>query len=210
MRSTIEYTVLNPKNNKQESNLTEISVSREMFFSQRPEISLRILDCFPGGRLKLQQMVFEKTNNYSMLSDVSFLIKNFVKTKLVSEEQLIHWRNNLTQLPNAENDPEISNIIGTLTLCTKEINHIAYVADGNRRWAKSLGLSADKSHEQSFVTTIPHVAEEIFQYGIHTFSIWLFQPDNLDRNKEEVIGSIFKYLINSLKVYLDMAKKIKR
>lgn len=170
---------------------------------------IMLFECFPGGKQRLDKIINKKTNEYFFSSNVISAIEFIIKNNILIKEQLINWRNELYKLPNAENNKGVSNAIGVMTLYSNEIKHIAYVADGNRRWANKQGLMVDKAHEHAFVNTIPSVTEHIFKFGVHTFSIWQFKEKNLfTRTKQEVIESILKYLINALEIYLEMAKKL--
>jgi undecaprenyl diphosphate synthase len=66
------------------------------------------------------------------------------------------------------------------------LNHIAIIADGNRRWAKENGLDPIDGHNEGFVNTVPHVTEALWKKGIHTVTIWGFSTENWNRDTVEI------------------------
>ncbi len=66
------------------------------------------------------------------------------------------------------------------------LNHIAIIADGNRRWAKEKGLNPIDGHKKGFVHTTPQVIETLWKKGIHTVTIWGFSTDNWNRDTVEI------------------------
>ncbi|QHO63030.1 polyprenyl diphosphate synthase [Candidatus Chazhemtobacterium aquaticus] len=90
-------------------------------------------------------------------------------------------------------------------LNTQQLNHIAIIVDGNRRWAKSRNLPTFKGHKKGFSNTIK-IANHIHSRGIHTVTFWLFSTENWNRSQEEVTylmdlypSVIENHLKNSLK-----------
>jgi len=68
----------------------------------------------------------------------------------------------------------------------KMLRHVAFIVDGNRRWAKAQGLSPLLGHRKGFEETVPFVCKTLWQYGVHTLSFWLASIANLDRDAQEV------------------------
>ena len=68
----------------------------------------------------------------------------------------------------------------------KGLNHIAFIPDGNRRWAKGNGLTATDGHREGFVEATPRVCMRLWKLGVHTVTIWGSSIANLTREKEEV------------------------
>jgi len=66
------------------------------------------------------------------------------------------------------------------------LNHIAIIADGNRRWAKEKNLNPIEGHHAGFVNTAPFVTETLWQKGIHTVTIWGFSTENWNRDTVEI------------------------
>ncbi|HJJ35604.1 MAG TPA: polyprenyl diphosphate synthase [Methanocorpusculum sp.] len=66
-------------------------------------------------------------------------------------------------------------------------NHIAIIQDGNRRYAKSHGISVDLGHRIGADTAI-HVLEWVEKLGIKHVTLYAFSTENFNRSKEEVSG----------------------
>jgi short-chain Z-isoprenyl diphosphate synthase len=63
--------------------------------------------------------------------------------------------------------------------------HLALILDGNRRWAKSRGLTASQGHHAGF-SRVPEVLAWCDNLGIETVTLWLLSTDNLRRDPAEV------------------------
>lgn len=63
--------------------------------------------------------------------------------------------------------------------------HIAYIVDGNRRWAKRHGLPAYEGHMAGY-NAIQDVAEATFDAGVPYMSAYIFSTENWKRSEEEV------------------------
>ena len=59
--------------------------------------------------------------------------------------------------------------------------HLGLILDGNRRYARALGLSPTKGHEFGV-----QKAYEGLEMGIKTVTVWVFSTDNFKRPPEEV------------------------
>lgn len=69
-------------------------------------------------------------------------------------------------------------------------NHIAYIIDGNGRWAKKRGLPRSVGHKFGF-ETLRKIIYETFDLGIKVISVYGFSTENWNRPKEELDG-LFK------------------
>jgi undecaprenyl diphosphate synthase len=91
---------------------------------------------------------------------------------------------------------------------TKNINHIAIIPDGNRRWAKEKGLNSFEGHCKGIYNVAPILIKYLFDLKINTVTLWLFSTENWNRSKEEV-----EYLIdlfyNFFNKMFEIAKKYK-
>ncbi|NDD53387.1 di-trans,poly-cis-decaprenylcistransferase [bacterium] len=67
-----------------------------------------------------------------------------------------------------------------------EINHFAFIIDGNRRWSRLHGVSYQVGYEKSFVEIMPILIEHVFSKGVSTFSALGASLNSLKRPKEEV------------------------
>lgn len=80
-------------------------------------------------------------------------------------------------------------------------NHIGYIVDGNRRWAKSRGLTTAEGHLAGY-NTIIDVARANFEAGVKYVSAYVFSTENWKRNEEEVgylMKLVLRLLTNDLK-----------
>ena len=63
--------------------------------------------------------------------------------------------------------------------------HVAIVMDGNRRWARSHGLSEGEGHSAG-VDAIRPIVEHCVDLGIEALSIYAFSRENWSRDEDEV------------------------
>ena len=63
--------------------------------------------------------------------------------------------------------------------------HVAFIVDGNRRWAKERGLTSFEGHK-SGLEKLEEVAMECFDCGVSYASFYIFSTENWKRAKEEV------------------------
>lgn len=74
----------------------------------------------------------------------------------------------------------------------KEINHIAFIMDGNGRWANERGLPRYLGHKEA-CNRIIEVFSYCKEYNIKVMSFYAFSTENWKRPKSE-INHLFKYL----------------
>lgn len=67
----------------------------------------------------------------------------------------------------------------------KRLSHIAFIMDGNGRWAKKRGLPREAGHTEGAKNFIK-VAEYCFAGGIDTVTIYAFSTENWSRPQNEV------------------------
>ncbi|HWR26989.1 MAG TPA: polyprenyl diphosphate synthase [Candidatus Thermoplasmatota archaeon] len=82
--------------------------------------------------------------------------------------------------------------------------HIAIIMDGNRRFAKELGLSWEAGHVFG-KEKIEEVLDWCFDLGIRVLTVYAFSTENFKRSEKEV-----KTLMSLLKEELDLAKEDSR
>ena len=78
---------------------------------------------------------------------------------------------------------------------TKSVNkliHVAFIMDGNGRWAKARGLSRTKGHKAG-CDRITDIYEECIAQDIKVMSLYAFSTENWNRPKQE-INLLFRYL----------------
>lgn len=63
--------------------------------------------------------------------------------------------------------------------------HIAFILDGNGRWAQKLGLKRTSGHIKG-VKTLKSIVTEVKNLGIQYMSVYCFSVENFSRPKEEV------------------------
>ena len=81
-------------------------------------------------------------------------------------------------------------------------NHIAFIIDGNGRWAKEKGLTRSMGHKAGFKTLEKIIKECFYTYNIPYVSIYAFSTENWNRPDKEV-----KYLINIFRKYIGKSFK---
>lgn len=64
-------------------------------------------------------------------------------------------------------------------------NHVAFIPDGNRRWAKERSESNEKGHEVG-VNTLLEIVKAAKELGIRALTFYLFSTENWNRSKEEI------------------------
>lgn len=73
--------------------------------------------------------------------------------------------------------------------------HVAFIMDGNGRWATSRGLGRLEGHRQG-VKTVESLIKSASSVGIETLTFYAFSSENWKRPEEEVLG-----LMELIKVY---------
>ncbi len=81
---------------------------------------------------------------------------------------------------------------------TKKLDHIAFIMDGNGRWAKKRGLSRSSGHKAG-VNRISEIIDQcFFTYNIKTVSLYCFSTENWNRPEKEI-----SYLFSLLKKFFE-------
>lgn len=81
-------------------------------------------------------------------------------------------------------------------------NHVAFIMDGNRRWAMNHMLAVWKGHE-SGVLTVKEIIKEAVKLEITHFSFWGSSLDNIAKRSKEEVSRLFKIFKNN---FIDLAK----
>ncbi len=79
----------------------------------------------------------------------------------------------------------------------KSLEHIAFIMDGNGRWAKKRGLPRIAGHKKG-AQTLTDIAKAVKEIGVKYLTVYAFSTENWKRSEEEVSG-----LMNLLREYLD-------
>ena len=85
---------------------------------------------------------------------------------------------------------------------TKEIDmqnlprHIAFICDGNRRWARSRGLPTLLGHKEG-VEALKRVVRRASQLNLECLTFFCFSTENFNRGKEEIdyLFNLFREII---------------
>jgi len=83
--------------------------------------------------------------------------------------------------------------------------HIAVIPDGNRRWAKSKGLSVIEGHRKG-AKVVLQLIEKAKELNIHTLAFWAFSTENWGRMKKEV-DALMIILLRGLMANVNKALK---
>lgn len=81
------------------------------------------------------------------------------------------------------------------------LQHIAFIMDGNRRWAKKRGLPVVMGHKKGAEVLID-TAKAVKELGVKYMTVYAFSTENWQRDQAEVDG-----LMNLLRNYLDNSFK---
>ena len=79
---------------------------------------------------------------------------------------------------------------------TNQIDHLAIIMDGNRRWAKKHGLPAIAGHKQG-AKNFEQICKDVKELGIKYLTLYAFSTENWQRSPEEVAA-----LMDLLRSYL--------
>lgn len=83
--------------------------------------------------------------------------------------------------------------------------HIAFIPDGNRRWAKANKMSIFEGHQKG-ADVISNIVKAAKELGVKVFTIYLFSTENWNRNPIEVQALMWlleKYIKAQLPVMLE-------
>lgn len=64
--------------------------------------------------------------------------------------------------------------------------HVAFIMDGNRRWARRHGLPVAEGHRQAAEKTLRPLVEYAITRKIPYLTFWAFSTENRERDREEV------------------------
>lgn len=88
---------------------------------------------------------------------------------------------------------------------TKIPNHIAFICDGNRRWAENRGLPPLAGH-QAGVSGFETLVDWFIAHGVSTISFFIFSTENWSRTKDEV-DFLMNLFYTEMKQNLEHAKQ---
>ena len=93
-------------------------------------------------------------------------------------------------------------ILGIIMGNKNELKHIAFIMDGNGRWAKARHLPRHLGHKAG-CDRVTEIYEECYALGIKAMSLYAFSTENWNRPKDEI-----RHLFNYLEIFFK--KEIKR
>ena len=79
----------------------------------------------------------------------------------------------------------------------ENLKHIAFIMDGNGRWAKARGMERPEGHKEG-VKVFEHIANTCFDIGIEAVTFYAFSTENWKRPPAEI-----KVIMGLLSHYLD-------
>ena len=79
----------------------------------------------------------------------------------------------------------------------KELKHIAFIMDGNGRWAKKRGMERPEGHKEG-VKVFENVAKYCFDMGLDAVTFYAFSTENWKRPPAEI-----NTIMSLLSLYLD-------
>lgn len=83
--------------------------------------------------------------------------------------------------------------------------HIGYIVDGNRRWAKARGMSASEGHRAGY-EVLKQVLLDTVAAGVPYVSAYVFSTENWKRTQAEVrwlMGLLVRVLHDDLHIFID-------
>lgn len=86
----------------------------------------------------------------------------------------------------------------------EKLKHIAFIMDGNGRWAKARGKERQEGHKEG-VKTFEKIAQACFDAGLDTVTFYAFSTENWKRPPKEI-----NTIMSLLRIYLDKCKKTLR
>ena len=81
------------------------------------------------------------------------------------------------------------------------LNHVAFIMDGNGRWGKKFGKSRNYGHLKG-VETVRKIVKSSIKFNIPIVTFYVFSSENWKRPKSEI-----EYLLKLIKIYF--SKEIK-
>ena len=88
---------------------------------------------------------------------------------------------------------------------SENLKHIAFVLDGNGRWAQKKGMPRTMGHKEG-LTALKKTVKAVSDKGIPYITLYTFSTENWKRTEEEVgflMGLIKKHLKAELDFYIE-------
>ena len=87
--------------------------------------------------------------------------------------------------------------------------HIAFICDGNRRWARTRGLPTLLGHKEG-VEAIKRVVRRASELNIENLTFFCFSTENFDRSKEEIdyLFDLFRSIVEIKPNLIELGYKL--
>lgn len=89
------------------------------------------------------------------------------------------------------------------------LNHVAFIPDGNRRWAKKHLFESWKGHEKG-VARFEELMRFVFESGVTYVTFWAASEDNLQKRSPDEISFLVKLLIAELRRLHDSPETVEK
>lgn len=89
-------------------------------------------------------------------------------------------------------------------------NHIAFIPDGNRRWAKKQKMQVNEGHREGSDTLI-EIVKAGKELGVRNFTFYLFSTENWSRPQDEIdalMWLLHTYLIEQRPTFLEEGTRL--
>jgi undecaprenyl diphosphate synthase len=93
-----------------------------------------------------------------------------------------------------------------ITFSISAMQHIGFIMDGNRRWAKKLGNIASFGHKNGF-KNIENVLDMCLSAKIPYVSMWGLSKENITERSSEEIAALFEIIRTQVTVLAEKLKK---
>lgn len=77
------------------------------------------------------------------------------------------------------------------------LHHIAFIMDGNGRWATSRGLSRSQGHLEGYKKLL-EICDECYRYGVSVVSVYALSFDNRVKRPKQEIHYLYNLLLDNL------------
>ncbi len=94
---------------------------------------------------------------------------------------------------------------------TGQVNHLAVIMDGNRRWAKNKGLPSFAGHREG-VESLKAIVKSCSQRNIKYLTVYVFSTENWQRETDEVnflFDLLKRVLAGELKALIDQGVRLR-
>ncbi len=94
----------------------------------------------------------------------------------------------------------------SLLFLYSSMEHIGFIMDGNRRWAKKLGNIPSYGHEKGG-ESLDRVLQMCLSAGISHVSLWALSKENVSERSEDELVAIYGLLRRKIPKLIELCKK---